>query len=214
MKNLIIALLFLYTSIGYCQFDLIANQTNGKYSQATNNTTLMGVASGDIKIPVYFTVSDTSSNWTLLPNSTNGKYSIITNAVTFMGKSANTVQIPVTFDIGSVTVAFDTSLFVKKSGYSLIDGEKHFTDAATYFENVNVQGTNYGVDMITPVADFTVSVPSGALIFTADGDMNFSSASTINFNSTISLTQGIDETLKMSILINDHLYLIQLIDGE
>lgn len=155
MKKLILLFLLIY-NISYGQFELTPNQTNGKYSLATNNETFMGISSGNISAFVNFAVSDTSSNWTLLANQTNGKYSIITNAVPFMGKSAGTVQIPVVFDIGSANISFDSSLFVKRSAFSQrieATGDFNIVSGGTF----TFTGAAVGFNMNRPPAVFTIN---------------------------------------------------------
>jgi len=112
MKKIII-LILLISSFAYSQdFDLTANQTNGKFSLATNNTTFMGIASGNVVIPNFFDASGTidTSAWGLTANQTNGKYSIAYNKTTFMGKDSGTVVIPVYFGSNSSSSSVDTSL--------------------------------------------------------------------------------------------------------
>ena len=177
MKNLTILLLFLITNFAYCQFDLTANQTNGKYSQATNNATFMGISSGNVVVPTNFVIQDTSSNWTLLPNQTNGKYSIVTNAVTFMGKSAGTVQIPISFNITANSIG-DSSIYVKRSAFS--------QSITATGGDMDQESTNGNIILTTVNGDPADDL--GTIRMSASGKLDFiSNGGGITFNSNDAL---------------------------
>lgn len=137
MKKLILLFLLFY-SFAYSQdFDLTANQTNGKFSLATNNTTFMGIASGSVAIPNFFDASASidTSLWGLMPNQTNGKYSIAYNKTTFMSKDSGTVVIPVYFGSNSSSSSVDTSLI------PFLNQNNTFTGAINTFTGKMVVGT-------------------------------------------------------------------------
>jgi len=138
MKKIILIIFLFISSFAYSQdFDLTANQTNGKFSLATNNTTFMGMSAGDVVIPNFFDASasiDTSA-WGLMPNQTNGKYSIAYNKATFMGKDSGTVVIPVYFGSNSSSSSVDTSLI------PFLSQNNTFTGAINTFTGKMVVGT-------------------------------------------------------------------------
>jgi len=138
MKKIILIIFLFISSFAYSQdFDLTANQTNGKFSLATNNTTFMGMSAGDVVIPNFFDASasiDTSA-WGLMPNQTNGKYSIAYNKATFMGKDSGTVVIPVYFGSNSSSSSVDTSLI------PFLNQNNTFTGAINTFTGKMVVGT-------------------------------------------------------------------------
>jgi len=162
-RNMFLVLFLFLFSSAYCQIDTVNYElfwNNGKYSSIQSKNTVRGLAGGQYvfnyeQLSLQATSFD-STVFRRVANQTNGKFTSIENIVPYYGKDSGLVRMILVENPTSSSSSFDSSLFVKKAGYSNISGEKHFTDLATYFQMISIQETEYLQTGINPIGIYTI----------------------------------------------------------
>jgi hypothetical protein len=144
MKKILL-IFFLFTAhcfgqtIDTTNWQLTANNTDGKYTSLTNRTTYYGLTAGTVKINFYIEISQLdTSKFQMVRNQTDGKYNQAINKVTFYGKDSGTVKANVIIDGSSSIDTSAWTISLSGSYYSQVINRTSFFGLSSGTVRLNI----------------------------------------------------------------------------